>query len=63
MRIIETYAIANSFSLLELDYMSIAPWLDQYYTKNGFIKTGYSVTWKGVKLVQMQKKLSEVPRD
>ncbi len=55
---VEEYAKSQSYMILELDYMSIAPWLKKYYEKYGFEETGHTVTWKEVNLIQMQKPLT-----
>jgi N-acetylglutamate synthase-like GNAT family acetyltransferase len=57
MESIEEYARSLQMETLELDYMSIAPWLKRYYEKYGFKITGHSEEWKGVELIQMQKNL------
>lgn len=57
MKAIESYAVAGSFTVLELDFMSIAPWLEKYYNKHGFNKTGNTTRRKGVDLIQMRKNI------
>lgn len=54
---IEEYARANNKSILELDYMSLSPWLGKYYERYGFVKTGFVEGIGYTELVQMQKKL------
>ena len=58
MRSIEDFAKVKQHKLLELDFMSIAPWLEKYYESFGFKKTGHTERWKDTDLIQMQKKLS-----
>lgn len=52
---IEAYALGNE--TLELDYMSLSPWLDRYYERYGFEKTGLVEDIKWSKLIRMQKRL------
>ena len=54
----EGYGQALGKEMLELDYMSLSPWLGEYYERYGFEKTGFveDIGWS--KLIQMQKKLS-----
>lgn len=54
---IEAYAI-NGYASIELDYMSLAPWLKKYYEKFGFIETGEVQSWGTIELVHMKKLLS-----
>ncbi len=54
---IDTYAKANNFETIDLDYMSLAPWLKKYYEKYGFIETGEATSWGSIDLIRMQKKL------
>jgi RimJ/RimL family protein N-acetyltransferase len=54
---IDTYAKANNFATIDLDYMSLAPWLKKYYEKYGFIETGEVRDWGSINLIRMQKKL------
>lgn len=57
MEAIEAYAKDNRFTTLELDYMSLAPWLKPYYEKYGFIETGEVGPWGSIDLVRMKKNL------
>jgi hypothetical protein len=57
MRSIEEYARAKGKAILELDYMSLSPWLGSYYEKYGFIKTGFIEDIDWAKLIHMQKTL------
>lgn len=54
---IEAYSVANSYTFLELDYMSLAPWLEKYYRQYGFQTTGEVTRWRAIDLVRMRKKL------
>lgn len=49
------YASHNNYSSLELDYMSLAPWLKKYYEKYGFQETGEKTTWGSIDLIRMQR--------
>ncbi len=57
MSAIEDLALTNNFDAIELDYMSVAPWLKVYYEKYGFIASGESEEWGKVRLVRMKKSL------
>ena len=54
---IENYAKSNRFTSLELDYMSVAPWLKQYYEKYGFTQTNTVSHWGSIDLLRMVKVL------
>lgn len=58
MKAIEDYARAHGKKVLELDYMSLSPWLGEYYERYGFVKTGFveDIDWS--LLIQMQKQLA-----
>jgi GNAT superfamily N-acetyltransferase len=58
IRAIEAYAKDNGFGFIDLDYMSLAPWLKKYYEKYGFTETGEVEPWGAIDLVRMQKKSS-----
>ncbi len=58
MLAIEKYARNNSFLSIELDYMSLAPWLKRYYEKYGFEATGEVTQWGSIDLIKMRKSLS-----
>lgn len=55
---IEKHAKQIGFRTLELDYMSVAPWLKNYYEKHGFTETGEIKHWGKIDLVHMSKALS-----
>jgi len=57
MAAIEDYAKANNYKTLELDYMSLAPWLKTYYEKFGFQATGQIQKWGTIDLIRMKKDL------
>ncbi|HEY2003540.1 MAG TPA: GNAT family N-acetyltransferase [Candidatus Saccharimonadia bacterium] len=57
MKAIEDFAGANRYESLELDYMSLAPWLKKYYERYGFIETGVVINWGSIDLIHMSKKL------
>lgn len=54
---IEAYATSESYESIELQYMSLAPWLEAYYEKYGFSKTGESIEWGTIDLLTMRKSL------
>jgi RimJ/RimL family protein N-acetyltransferase len=54
---IEKYALARGNKIVELDYMSLSPWLKQYYEKLGFIETGEREDIGWCELVRMHKHL------
>lgn len=45
------------FISIHLDYMSLAPWLSEYYREFGFRETGAVEPWGAIDLVQMELKL------
>lgn len=55
MTAIDQYAISNNFTTIELDYMSLAPWLKNYYENYGFKETGQVVKWGKIDLIHMSK--------
>jgi len=57
MKAVIDYAKAAGFKKLELDYMSIAPWLKKYNEQYGFRETGETQDWDGMKLIRMEKTL------
>lgn len=59
MAAIESYADAHHFTALELDYMSLAPWLKLYYENYGFSETGQVQPWGSIDLVRMKKSLTD----
>ena len=57
MKAIEEYALATGFRTLDLDYMSIAPWLRKYYEGYGFRETGEVYKWGLIDLIRMRKEI------
>lgn len=57
MNAIETYAKSSDMKALELDYMSLAPWLKSYYERYGFKETGQIINWGTIDLIRMSKSL------
>jgi RimJ/RimL family protein N-acetyltransferase len=57
MKAINTYAENNKFQKINLDYMSLAPWLKAYYEKYGYVETGQVIKWGKIDLIQMSKPL------
>ncbi len=60
IRGIEAYAGARGCASVQLDYMSLAPWLRAYYEKFGFTETGEVTEWGSINLIQMSKPLGLV---
>jgi N-acetylglutamate synthase-like GNAT family acetyltransferase len=56
MAAVDAYAKANNFESIELDYMSLAPWLKTYYETHGFVETGQVVEWGKINLIRMSKR-------
>jgi N-acetylglutamate synthase-like GNAT family acetyltransferase len=54
---IDMYAKSSDFETIDLDYMSLAPWLKSYYEKHGFVETGEVRAWGSIDLVRMQKRV------
>lgn len=59
MSAIDKYANDHNFTTIDLDYMSLAPWLKKYYEKYGFIETGRVTPWGRIDLIRMQKNISK----
>ena len=57
MDAIEAYAKDSGYRSLELDYMSLAPWLKGYYEKYGFEETGDVTEWGSIDLIRMRKEV------
>ena len=55
MTAIEAHAQHHNYPTIELDYMSLAPWLRPYYEKYGFIATGEIQEWGSIDLIRMKK--------
>lgn len=55
---IKDLAQTSNFDTIELDYMSVAPWLKTYYERYGFIETGEVEVWGEIQLLRMKKTLS-----
>jgi len=55
MSVIESYAKSYGYNNIELDYMSLAPWLKNYYEKYGFKETGGVIKWGSIDLINMAK--------
>jgi diketogulonate reductase-like aldo/keto reductase/GNAT superfamily N-acetyltransferase len=54
MNAVIEYARSESYKYLELDYMSLAPWLKRYYEKYGFTETGEVAKWGSIDLIRMR---------
>lgn len=57
LKAIETYAKEQGYTSLQLDYMSVAPWLKDYYERHGFYETGEVTAWGTIDLIKMKKLL------
>lgn len=57
MDAIEAYAANSDYRSLELDYMSLAPWLKNYYERYGFKETGEVNEWGSIDLIRMRKEV------
>lgn len=55
---VESYAKHLGANNVELDYMSAAPWLKQYYERYGYTETGQVINWGTINLIHMSKPLS-----
>lgn len=55
MQAIEAYGRELGVEKLELDYMSISPWLKPYYERLGYRSTGEVTDWGTIDLIQMVK--------
>lgn len=58
MNAIIKFAKSNQYKYLELDYMSVAPWLKKYYEKYGFKDTGEKTEWGAIDLRRMRLDIS-----
>jgi RimJ/RimL family protein N-acetyltransferase len=54
---VEAYAKQLGADRVELDYMSVAPWLRAYYEKQGYAETGQVQQWGTIDLIRMSKSL------
>lgn len=52
------YAKQHPYERIELDYMSLAPWLKKYYEQYGFKEIGEKVAWGSIDLIRMRLDLS-----
>lgn len=57
MHAIDDFARDKGYESLDLDYMSLAPWLKKYYVGYGFRETGETKAWGTTDLIRMSKKL------
>lgn len=55
---VESYAKHCGAKKVELDYMSAAPWLKQYYERRGYAETGEVINWGTIDLIHMSKSLT-----
>lgn len=55
LQAIDEYANRGKFTQVELDYMSLAPWLKRYYERYGYAVSGRVTPWGTIDLVQMSK--------
>lgn len=54
---VTTYSSVNNYRFIELDYMSLAPWLKKYYERYGFKETGEVTEWGSINLIRMRMKV------
>lgn len=54
---IEDYAKELNCKTLEIDYMSVSPWLKKYYESKGYRETGQIEQWGKIDLIHMSKDL------
>lgn len=52
------YGRHRSYEHIDLDYMSLAPWLKTYYEQYGFRVIGEKVPWGSIDLIRMRLNLS-----
>lgn len=52
------YAKQHPYERIDLDYMSLAPWLKKYYEQYGFKEIGEIVPWGSIDLIRMRLDLS-----
>jgi N-acetylglutamate synthase-like GNAT family acetyltransferase len=57
MRAIEAYSKSLGCAAVELDYMSLAPWLKSYYEGCGYQETGDTIARGAITLIKMRKPL------
>ncbi len=54
---VAAYAKSIDAETVELDYMSAAPWLKNYYEQHGYTETGLVRNWGTIELIRMSKAL------
>lgn len=59
IRAIIQYAHKHSFEHVDLDYMSLAPWLKKYYEQYGFKDVGEKVAWGSIDLIRMRLDITQ----
>ncbi len=52
------FAKQSGCKTVDLDYLSVAPWLKKYYEKFGFRETGKREAWLSMEMIQMNKQLN-----
>jgi N-acetylglutamate synthase-like GNAT family acetyltransferase len=56
---VESYVKGQDIIRLQLDYMSVAPWLKSYYERLGFQENGSIRAWGNIDLIQMEKSFTK----
>ena len=57
LKTIELYAKTMKIKVIEIDRMSVSPWLKKYYEDQGFIETGVVEKWGEIDRIQMHKQI------
>lgn len=57
LRAIERFAKSKSIKTIDIDRMSVSPWLKKYYEDQGFVETGETELWGKIELIRMQKNI------
>lgn len=58
IKAIECYAKSIKIECIEIDRMSVSPWLKKYYENQGFVETGHVEKWGEIDRIQMQKHIN-----
>lgn len=48
----------SGYKTVDLDYLSVAPWLKKYYERFGFKETGEREKWLDMEMIQMNIQLN-----
>lgn len=55
IRAIECFAKSINIKTIEIDRMSVSPWLKKYYENQGYVETGKIEHWGDIDLIHMSK--------